>query len=435
MSDRVRTIRRKKGDPKPEKTTELQAEAEAKVEAAAPRPTPKPKPKKDTGPRIDAAALEKEAKALGEDAMATLMEGAGPADPEAGQQINGTIASITEETIFVNIGAKTEGTIARSGLTDADDLKVGDAFSAFVVSVGARGIVLAQKRSGTGSREMLEEAFRGRIPLEGVVEGRNPGGFNVSISGVKAFCPVSQIARTPGEDLDSWVGQTLVFIIVEFKERDLVVSHRAYELIEVAEEASQTWDKIAEGDVKEGTVVSVQDFGVFVELGGVQGLLHKSEIGQGADVQLPAKGDVLTVRVKNIDRSKDRISLGLKDEVAGPWATAETDFIEGDEYTGTVTRIMDFGAFVKLADGLEGLVHISQMAEHRVDHPRSVVKSGMEVKVRVIEIDLERKRIALSMKGDGGDGRTNWKKHQRDDGKKKQSLGTFADLLGDLKIG
>ena len=114
-------------------------------------------------------------------------------------------------------------------------------------------------------------------------------------------------------------------------------------------------DKLKVGDVKEGTVATVQDFGVFVELGGVQGLLHKSELGQGADVTLPAVGDTVTVRVKSIDRAKERISLGLKDEPTGPWATVGTDFVEGDSYTGTVSRIMDFGAFVKLAEGLEGL--------------------------------------------------------------------------------
>ena len=438
MSDRIRTIRRKKGDkPTGEADASQMASAadQAEEPAVAPVVAPKPKAPKPEGPRIDAAALEAEAKALGADAMASLMEGAGPTDPEPGHQVEGVVASITKTTVFLNIGAKSEGTIERDSLSDDEDLAVGDTLSAFVVSVGARGIKLAAKRSGAGSREMLEEAFRGRFPIEGVVEGRNPGGFNIMLSGIKAFCPVSQIARFPSDDLDSFVGQTLVFLIIEFKERDVVVSHRAYEEGQAADEAAKTLDTLTEGDIKEGTVVSVQDFGVFVELGGVQGLLHKSELGQGAEVELPAKGDVLTVRVKSIDKAKDRISLGLKDQAAGPWASVGTDFIEGEAYTGTITRIMDFGAFVKLSEGLEGLVHISQMAEHRVDHPRSVVKTGQEVKVHILEIDVDRKRIGLSMKGEGGDGRAAWGKHQRSQGDKKQSLGTFADLLGDLKIG
>ena len=437
MSDRIRTIRRKKGAKKPESTdqsSEQAAEAKPEESASTRAPTSKPKPK-PTGPRIDAAALEAEARALDADAMAALMSGGVPRDPEPGQQVEGTIASISESTVFVNIGGKSEGTIDRSTLADPDGLSVGDTISAFVVRVSSQGIKLAEKLSTAGSREMLEEAFRGRIPVEGLVEGRNPGGFNVTLSGIKAFCPTSQIARRAGDDLDIYVGQTLVFLITEFKERDVVVSHRAHQEAQAAEEATQVWDKLKVGDIKDGTVATVQDFGVFVELGGVQGLLHKSELGQGSDVTLPAVGDTVTVRVKSIDRAKERISLGLKDEPAGAWATVGTDFIEGDSYTGTVSRIMDFGAFVKLAEGLEGLVHISQLAHHRVDHPSSIVKQGQEVKVRIVEIDEERKRIGLSMRDDSGDGRGAWKKHQKNQkSQKSQSLGTFADLLGDLKL-
>ena len=283
----------------------------------------------------------------------------------------------SDSTVFVNIGAKSEGTIDRSTMADPDSL----GWRRRVCFVVRRsGIRLAEKLSGAGSREMLEEAFRGRIPVEGTVEGRNPGGFNVMLSGVKAFCPTSQIARRAGDDLDAYVGQTLVFLITEFKERDVVVSHRAHQEAQAAEEATQVWDTLKVGDIKDGAVATVQDFGVFIELGGVQGLLHKSELGQGADVTLPAVGDVVTVRVKSIDRAKERISLGLKDDPTGPWAAVGTDFVEGESYTGTVSRIMDFGAFVKLAEGLEGLVHISQLAHHRVDHPSSVVKPGQEVK-------------------------------------------------------
>jgi small subunit ribosomal protein S1 len=217
------------------------------------------------------------------------------------------------------------------------------------------------------------------------------------------------------------------------------VSARAFEEVEAADAATQAWDTVAEGDVTEGTVVSVQDFGVFVDIGGVQGLLHKSEIGQGPDLEMPAKGDKVNVRVKSIDKGKDRISLSLKDGTSGPWATAETDFIEGDKYPGTISRVVDFGAFVTLSEGLEGLIHVSELADHRVDHPRSVVKVGQAVEIRVVEVDVERKRIGLSMKKNAGDGRNNWKAHQGKQGKqgnqgKKESLGTFADLLGDLKL-
>lgn len=433
MSDRIRTIRRRKGDKKQE-PAETPSASEAQQEAAPAEPAPKtPKKRLPTGPKIDAKALQAEADALGPDAMATLMGESAPSDPEAGQQVSGTIASITGHTIFVNIGAKSEAMLETASLSDPDQLKVGDAISAYVLSADARGIRLAQKMSGSGVREMLEEAHNNRIPIEGRVVSRNPGGFNVEVSGVQAFCPASQIAKFPDNDPDAHVGQTLLFIVTECKERDVVVSHRAYEEDQLAETASKIWEELKVGDVKEGTVAGVQDFGVFVELGGAQGLLHKTEFGQGSDVELPASGTAITVRIKSIDPAKNRISLGLGAEESGPWSSVGTDFIEGEKYPGKVTRIVDYGAFVQLAPGLEGMVHVSELADHRVDHPRSVVKTGQEVEARILEIDADRKRIGLSLKSGSGDGRSDWTRHQKKAGK-KQSLGTFADLLGDLKL-
>ena len=432
MTDRIRTIRRRKGEKPPEtEAPEVVAEA---AEPAKPAPAPVvPAKRKPEGPRIDAAALEAEAKAMSADDLASLMSGAAPKDPEPGQQVNGVVANITDQTIFVSIGAKAEATLDKSSMADPDSVAIGDRITAFVLSVGVRGIQITEKLSGSGSREMLEEAHQKRVPVEGKVVSRNPGGFNVDLAGVKAFCPASQIARFPEEDGDAYTGRTMLFLVTECKERDVVVSARAFEEAEAAEAATQAWDTVAEGDVTEGTVVSVQDFGVFVDIGGVEGLLHKSEIGQGPDLEMPAKGDKVNVRVKSIDKGKDRISLSLKDGGSGPWTTAETDFVEGDKYPGTISRVVDFGAFVTLSEGIEGLIHVSQLAEHRVDHPRSVVKVGQAVEVRIVEVDVERKRIGLSMKKNAGDGRNDWKSHQKQKGK-KQSLGTFADLLGDLKL-
>ncbi|MEC9391699.1 MAG: S1 RNA-binding domain-containing protein [Myxococcota bacterium] len=438
MADRIRTIRRKKGEKPPEKPALDAAEAsdttsESTPTAAPPAPAPKPEP----GPRIDAAALEAEANALGPDAMATLMSGSLPSDPTPGQRVKGVVASISQDTVFVNIGAKAEGMLARADMANPETIQEGDPVTAFVVTVDGRGIQLAERRSAGGSREMLEEAHKKRIPIEGRVLSRNPGGFTVDVSGVHAFCPASQIARRPDPNPDSYVGETLLMFITEFKERDVVVSAKAYEEVEAAEDAENAWTTLSEGDTKEGTVVTVSEFGVFVDIGGVQGLLHKSELGSGADVEMPAKGETLLVRVKSMDRTKDRISLSLNDPAPGPWASVGTDFVEGEKYTGTVSRVVDFGAFVTLAEGLEGLVHVSQLSDHRVDHPRSVVKVGQSVEVEIVEIDAERKRIGLTMKKDGGDGRNDWNRHKSSQKKaaKSQSLGTFADLLGDLKLG
>ena len=438
MADRIRTIRRKKGAKPPEKPAmDAAKESDPASEAQALQAPPEPAPKPEPGPRIDAAALEAEAKALGPDAMANLMSSSSPSDPEPGQQVTGVVASITADTVFVNIGAKAEAMLARAAMADPESIQEGDPVTAFVVTVGSRGIHLAERRSAGGSREMLEEAHQKRIPVEGRVMSRNPGGFTVDVSGVQAFCPASQIARRPDPNPDSYVGETLLMFITEFKERDVVVSVKAYEELEAAEDAANAWISLSEGDTKEGTVVSVSDFGVFVDIGGVEGLLHKSELGHGADVEMPGKGETLVVSIKSIDRSKERISLTLNDPASGPWASIGTDFVEGEKYTGTVSRVVDFGAFVKLAEGLEGLVHVSQLSDQRVDHPRSIVKVGQSVEVEIVEIDAERKRIGLTMKKDGGDGRNDWKRHKstQKQSSKSQSLGTFADLLGDLKLG
>ena len=181
MSERIRTIRRKKGEKKPENTAPEVAQTSPESSDTKPAPAPK-KVQKPRGPRIDAAALAAEASALDADDMASLMSGSVPTDPEPGQQVTGTVASITDSVVFVNIGAKSEGSIDKDALSDADALKVGDTLSAFVLSVGVRGIKLAEKLSGSGSREMLEEAYRGKIPVEGIIDSRNPGGFNVQVS-------------------------------------------------------------------------------------------------------------------------------------------------------------------------------------------------------------------------------------------------------------
>ena len=432
MSDRIRTIRRRKSE-KPETEVEPTREQLAATEAQATSDTPRmvpPKPAKPTGPKLDAKALQDEVDALGPDAMGQLMDGSMPKDPAPGSQVEGTVVGVTDTTIFVNIGAKSEATIERNAVSDSDTLIEGTRIQAYVVSADHRGIRLAQKLSGPGVLEMLEEAHANRIPVEGRVISRNPGGFNVEVSGLQAFCPASQIAKNADPDPDSYIGQSMLFLVTECKERDIVVSHRAHQETEFAEAATKLWDELTVGDVKEGTVVGIQDFGVFVELGGVQGLLHKTEFGQG---ELPAQGTSVTVRIKSIDKAKNRISLGLGAEESGPWAAVGTDFVEGEKYTGTISRIVDYGAFVELAPGLEGLIHVSELADHRIDHPRNVVKTGQSVEARILEIDKERKRIGLSLKSGSGDGKREWSRHQKKSGQ-KQSLGTFADLLGDLKL-
>lgn len=435
FSPRIRTIRRKKKGQEeadasalPKGATPAPAEAPEPVEASAPQ-APAPEPPK--APKVDAQALEAEIANLGPDAMAQLMADAPPVDPEPGTEVTGTVARVASHGVFIDIGAKSEAVMDRSDFEDPDAVSPGDKVKAFVLSADGRGIKLAKQLSGSSAREMLAEAYASGIPVQGKVISRNPGGFSVKVSGSDAFCPVSQIARIPAEDLDSYIGQTLSFKISEFKGRDLVVSHRAIEEAQAAEAAAEAWATLKPGDERDGVISGVQEFGVFVDIGGLQGLVHKSELGWESSAEAPAKGTKVQVKVLSIDPDKERLSLTMKMPGMGPWARVGTEFVEGGSYEGTVTRVADFGAFVQLAPGLEGLVHISELSEHHVDHPRSVVKKGQQVKVRILEVDRERDRIGLSMK-EGTD--QSWRKSAGKGPSKGGSMGTLGDLLGNLKL-
>jgi small subunit ribosomal protein S1 len=455
LSPRIRTIRRqKKGEERaapadlPTGSDASQETAKSPVRAAkAPAPAaeapaqavepeaapivPEPEPEPEPVLRLDAKALEEEIADLGPDAMAKLMAEAPPAEPEPGSQVEGRVARVATHGVFVDIGAKSEAVMDRSDFKDPDAVKVGDTVKAYVLSADHRGIKLAHQLSGAGAREMLAEAHAAGIPVQGRVESRNPGGFTIKLSGTSAFCPISQIARIPSDDLDSYLGQTLSFKISEYKGRDLVVSRRAIEDEEAAEEAAKTWGLLKPGDERDGIVSGIQDFGIFVDIGGLQGLVHKSELGWDDGEEPPARGAKVQVKVISVDPDKERLSLTMKVAGSGPWARMGTEFVVGGTYEGTVTKLAEFGAFVKLAAGLEGLVHISEMADHRVDHPRSVAKKGQTVKVRILEIDRERDRIGLSMK-DGED--SSWRENASKSSGKGESMGTLADLLGGLKL-
>jgi small subunit ribosomal protein S1 len=429
---RIRTIRRKKGDPTPPADENARSGEQPDVPVAPERtavqvaPTP-PTPKKAKPPKFDPEKLQAELNALGPDPMAQLLGDTGPIDPEPGDRITGKIVGKSSHGIFVDIGAKAEAIIDRGDFNDPDTLEIGESVTAFVLSADDTGIRLAKRLSGAGAREMLAEAKTSKIPVEGTVVSRNTGGFTVRVSGIDAFCPISQIARHPVMDLDTYLGQSFCFHISEIRGRDVVVSRREIEREELAEAAKQIWLDLKVGDQREGVVTGVENFGVFVDVGGVQGLVHASELGWNKDTHPPEKGTPVQVRVLSVDVAKGRISLSMKDPSMGPWARVGTEFQVGSHIEGTVTQVTDFGAFVRIAPGLEGLVHISEMSEHHVDHPRSIVKTGQAVKVYIIEIERERERIALSMKEPASD----WKPPTK---KKAQSLGTFADLMGSLKL-
>jgi small subunit ribosomal protein S1 len=329
---------------------------------------------------------------------------------EKGQMLEGTIVAIGAEVVFVDVGGKGEATIEIDELKDADgnlDVAVGDRIQAMVVST-AGGLTLSRKLArGAATDRQLEDAFHTRLPVEGKVERAVKGGYEVRVGRQRAFCPISQIdiLRT---DPSAHEGRVYEFRIVEYKEsgRNIVVSRRA--LLEEQQRASaaEVRRSIVAGAVLTGRVASVRDFGAFVDLGGgVQGLLHVSEMGWSrvSDASHVVKpGDEITVKVLRVDDDRQKISLGLKQLTADPWSRVHETYEIGQVHTGRVTRLAEFGAFVELEPGVEGLAHASTFEPTgRSSGWSTLAAPGMTAAFEILSIDLEKKRIGVALVPEG----------------------------------
>ncbi|MBL8799494.1 MAG: S1 RNA-binding domain-containing protein, partial [Planctomycetia bacterium] len=240
--------------------------------------------------------------------------------------------------------------------------------------------------------------------VEARVTAVNKGGLEVEVNGIRGFMPISQIDIYRVEKPEDYLNQRLLCQVSEVnpQERNLVVSRRALLEKEREENREKLWAELAEGQVREGVVRSVKDFGAFVDLGGADGLLHVSEMSwqRVADASTFVQpGQTLKVVVLKIDREKRKLSLGLKQLQASPWDEVTTKYIIGNVVTGKVSKLMDFGAFVELEPGIEGLIHISELAPQRVRRVSDIVQAGQDVQVKIMTIDREQKRIGLSLKG------------------------------------
>jgi small subunit ribosomal protein S1 len=330
---------------------------------------------------------------------------------ERGQTVEGTIVAIGAAVAFVNVGGKGEAVIEIAELQNDDgvlEVAVGDRIRAMVVSTEG-GLTLSRRlaRGATTDRQ-LEDAFHAGLPVEGKVEADVKGGYQVRIGGQRGFCPFSQIDIVRTTDPAQHLGRVYAFRIIEYKEggRNLVVSRRA--LLEEAQRADavEIRRSIVVGAVLTGRVTSVRDFGAFVDLGaGVQGLLHVSEMGWSrvSDTsQIVAPGEEITVKVLRVDDDTQKIALGLKQLSADPWSTVEAAYQVGEVHTGRVTRLTEFGAFVELEPGIEGLAHASTFAPtgHSKGWSRSVAV-GLTARFEILSIDLERKRIGVALVEDG----------------------------------
>jgi small subunit ribosomal protein S1 len=336
-----------------------------------------------------------------------LRESFAPRFHQEGQTVEGTIVAIGPEVAFVDVGGKGEATIDLAELVDPDSdvkPKVGDRVQAIVVSTTG-GLKLSNRLArGAATRQRLNEAFQAGLPVEGRVEKSIKGGYEVRVAGQRAFCPISQIDNAFTADPEVHVGKTYTFRIIECKEdgKELVVSRRALLKEEEAERSAEVRRGVVPGAVLAGRVVSVQPYGAFVDLGGgVQGLLHVSEmgwsrVGNPADVVRP--GESITVKILRVEDNGGKIALGLKQLQADPWSTAAAKYKVGEAVTGKVTRAADFGVFVELEPGIEALAHVSGFAPTgKRDGWKDAAPPGAAVAIEILSVDLERKRIGVAI--------------------------------------
>ncbi len=336
-----------------------------------------------------------------DDAMAAMRQGF-----EVGEQISGVVSSIDKKSVYVDVGGRSEGIVDRLELTDADGqlrVKVGDTLTAYVVGGGGEDdIRLGMSHGAKGDKAGLWDAYQGGIPVDGRVESERTGGFEVTVAGKKAFCPYSQIDIFR-QDAQAYIGEKFRFKIVEYDEwgDNMVVSRR--QLLEEERERQQAElkESLAVGDVVDGRVTKLMDFGVFVDLGGVEGLIPMSQLAWSrveSAAEVVSVGDRVKVSIQAIDWEKRRISLSLKAAQGNPWDEVASKYAVGRRVEGRVTKLMPFGAFVQLEAGIEGLVHISKLgAGRRIGHPSEVLKEGELVEVEIEAIDGEQKRMSLSL--------------------------------------
>jgi len=357
--------------------------------------------------------------------------------PRVGDMVSGKIISIGKEAVFVDLGGKAEGQLDRAQVADKDDkllVQIGDVVEARVVADAGGVLTLRTKVSrGPEARAELLQAFELAIPVEGLVTEVIKGGVSVDVAGVRGFCPASQIDTRFVEDLAVYVGQRLTFKVTRYEPRNLVLSRRALLEAENEKRAAETRKHLVPGAVIRGKVVGFKPFGAFVDIGGIEGMLHVSELGY-ARVEKPedvlSLGQELDVSVLKIEPGEgskgDRISLSLKSLANDPWRDATAKLADGQRVKGKITRLQPFGAFVEIAPGVEGLVHISELgAGRRINHPKEVVAIGQEVEARIISIDLDRRRLSLSLAA-GDDASP---AEVAAVARAPQKLGTFGDLL------
>ena len=327
-----------------------------------------------------------------------------------GEVVDGTVIDVKPDEIILNIGYKADGIVTRSEYTSEPNadlttlVSVGDTMAVKVLKVndGEGQVLLTYKRlAAEKGNERLKEAFENKEVLKATVSQILGGGLSVAIEETRIFIPASLVSDVYEKDLSKYQGQEIEFVISEFNpKRNRIIGDRRQLLVaEKAELQKALFEKLNVGDTVVGTVKNVTDFGAFIDLGGVDGLLHISEMSWGR-VESPKKvfkvGEEVKVLVKDINETK--VALSLKFPESNPWANAAERFAVGNEVTGKVARMTDFGAFVELAPGVDALLHVSQISRAHVEKPADVLTVGQEITAKVVDLNEADKKISLSMK-------------------------------------
>ena len=330
---------------------------------------------------------------------------------QEGDVVTGHVVRIDQDEVLVDIGYKSEGVIPASELSirksvdPSEEVSLGEEVDALVLTKEDQDgrLILSKKRARfERAWRRIEAAAESGDPVTGTVIEVVKGGLIIDL-GVRGFLPASlvDIRRVP--NLDEYLGQQIECKVIELNRsrNNVVLSRRAVLEEQRKEDRERILDRLQPSQVVEGTISNIVDFGAFVDLDGIDGLIHISELSW-SHVNHPSEilsiGDKVTVKVLDIDRDRQRISLGLKQTQEDPWQRVVDTYNIGDELEGMVTKVVTFGAFVEILDGVEGLVHISELAQHHVENPREIIQPGDQVRVKILEIDSERRRLSLSIK-------------------------------------
>ena len=330
---------------------------------------------------------------------------------EEGDVVTGKVVRIDQDEVLVDIGYKSEGVILanelsiRKSVDPADEVELGEEVDALVLTKEDQDgrLLLSKKRARFEKAwRRIEAAAESGEPVEGTVIEVVKGGLIIDL-GVRGFLPASLVDIRRVQNLDEFMATKIECKVIELNRsrNNVVLSRRAVLEEERKEVRQQILDRLQPGQIVEGDISNIVDFGAFVDLDGIDGLIHISELSW-SHVNHPSEilsiGDTVPVKVLDIDRERQRISLGLKQTQEDPWQRIVDTYSLGDELEGKVTKVVTFGAFVEIMDGVEGLVHISELAHHHVENPREVVEPGQDAKVKILEIDSERRRLSLSVK-------------------------------------